>query len=80
MFGFSSSAGSPGVEVGKITSDDPNRIVIESAALGRIVVDGRSHTLYLFEQDKRGKSTCSGACAQNWPPLLTKGAPKAGAG
>jgi predicted lipoprotein with Yx(FWY)xxD motif len=33
-----------------------------------------------FKKDKNGKSACSGACAQNWPPLLTKGAPKAGAG
>ena len=23
---------------------------------------------------------CSGACAQAWPPLITKGAPKAGDG
>jgi predicted lipoprotein with Yx(FWY)xxD motif len=39
---------------------------------------GQSRTLYLFEKDKGAKSACSGACAQNWPPLLTKGAPKAG--
>lgn len=45
--------------------------------LGRIIVDGRSRTLYLFEKDKNGKSACSGACATNWPPLLTKGKPKA---
>ena len=51
-----------------------------TSALGRIVVDGQSHTLYLFEKDKRGKSACSGACATNWPPLLTKGKPVAGAG
>ena len=46
--------------------------------LGKIVVDGRSRTLYLFEKDKNGKSRCSGACAAAWPPLLTKGKPKAG--
>jgi predicted lipoprotein with Yx(FWY)xxD motif len=45
--------------------------------LGKIIVDGRSRTLYLFEKDKNGKSSCSGACATNWPPLLTKGKPKA---
>jgi len=43
----------------------------------RDVVDGRSRTLYLFQKDKNGKSACSGACATNWPPLLTKGKPKA---
>jgi predicted lipoprotein with Yx(FWY)xxD motif len=45
--------------------------------LGKIIVDGRSRTLYLFEKDKNGKSSCSGACADAWPPLLTKGKPKA---
>jgi predicted lipoprotein with Yx(FWY)xxD motif len=45
--------------------------------LGKIIVDGRSRTLYLFEKDKNGKSACSGACAEAWPPLLTKGKPKA---
>ena len=45
--------------------------------LGKIIVDGKSRTLYLFEKDKNGKSSCSGACATNWPPLLTKGKPKA---
>ncbi|HMI70319.1 MAG TPA: hypothetical protein VK510_10025 [Solirubrobacteraceae bacterium] len=48
--------------------------------LGKIIVDGKSRTLYLFEKDKNGKSKCSGACATNWPPLLTKGKPKASGG
>jgi predicted lipoprotein with Yx(FWY)xxD motif len=51
-----------------------------TSKLGKIVVNGTSQTLYLFEKDKHGKSSCSGACAQGWPPLLTKGKPKAGHG
>ena len=58
----------------------PTTVKTGTSSLGRIIVDGQSHTLYLFQKDKGGKSACSGACAQNWPPLLTKGAPKAGAG
>jgi predicted lipoprotein with Yx(FWY)xxD motif len=58
----------------------PATVKTGTSSLGRIVVDGKSHTLYLFGKDKHGKSACSGACAQNWPPLLTKGTPKAGAG
>lgn len=45
--------------------------------LGRIIVDGRGRTLYLFEKDKRGRSACYGACAGFWPPLLTRGKPSA---
>jgi predicted lipoprotein with Yx(FWY)xxD motif len=56
----------------------PATVKTGTSSLGRIIVDGQSHTLYLFEKDKGAKSACSGACAQNWPPLLTKGAPKAG--
>src|SRR6476469_10521178 len=51
-----------------------------STSLGKIVVDSKGHTLYLFEKDHHGKSACSGACAQNWPPLTVKGKPKAGTG
>jgi predicted lipoprotein with Yx(FWY)xxD motif len=58
----------------------PANVKTGTSSLGKIVVDGKSRTLYLFKKDKNGKSACSGACAQNWPPLLTKGTPKAGAG
>jgi predicted lipoprotein with Yx(FWY)xxD motif len=50
-----------------------------NSALGRILVDARRHTLYLFEKDKHGKSACSGQCAGYWPPLITSGKPHAGA-
>jgi len=42
-------------------------------ALGSFLVDGNGMTLYIFEKDTTpGKSTCSGQCAQNWPPLLVQ--------
>jgi predicted lipoprotein with Yx(FWY)xxD motif len=48
-----------------------------SSKLGRILVDGRGRTLYLFEKDTRRHSACSGTCATYWPPLLTRARPKA---
>jgi len=48
--------------------------------LGRILVDARGRTLYLFEKDKGATSSCDGACASVWPPLTTGGKAKAGAG
>jgi predicted lipoprotein with Yx(FWY)xxD motif len=45
--------------------------------LGTFLVGAKGMTLYLFEKDKTSKSTCSGQCAQFWPPLLTSGKPKA---
>ena len=52
-------------------------ISASGSSLGQILVDGNGKTLYLFEADTSTKSTCSGACAQAWPPLTTTGAPKA---
>ncbi|SRR5712691_2669791 len=54
--------------------------VADNPKLGKILVDGSSKTLYLFEKDTTTASTCYDACATYWPPLLTKDAPKAGAG
>jgi predicted lipoprotein with Yx(FWY)xxD motif len=45
--------------------------------LGTYLVDGKGRTLYLFEKDRTKKSTCADACATAWPPLTTKGRPKA---
>ena len=41
--------------------------------LGKILVDSKGRTLYLFTNDEGSKSECSGACAVNWPPLLANG-------
>ena len=48
--------------------------------LGRILVDAKGKTLYLWAHDKSAKSTCNGDCAAYWPPLITRGRPIAGAG
>ena len=46
--------------------------------LGEHLVGPNGHTLYLFEKDTGSTSTCTGACAAAWPPLVTTGAPTAG--
>lgn len=51
-----------------------------SGALGTYLVDARGRTLYLFEKDTGKRSTCSGACAQAWPPLITRAKPQAAGG
>jgi predicted lipoprotein with Yx(FWY)xxD motif len=39
-------------------------------------------TLYMFDRDSEGESasTCTGDCADAWPPLTTAGEPSAGDG
>jgi predicted lipoprotein with Yx(FWY)xxD motif len=62
------------------TNSQGARVSAASSSLGRIIVDSRGRTLYLFEKDTRGHSACSGTCAMYWPPLLTRGKPIAGHG
>lgn len=56
------------------------KVAVASSKLGRILVDARGRTLYLFAKDTSGKSACAGACATYWPPLIASGKPRAGAG
>ncbi len=48
-----------------------------SGELGTFLVGPDGRTLYLFQKDTGTQSTCSGACATAWPPLITSGAPTA---
>jgi predicted lipoprotein with Yx(FWY)xxD motif len=58
----------------------PAKVGVGRSALGRIIVDSKGRTLYLFEKDKKRRSACYGQCATYWPPLLTRGKPVARAG
>jgi predicted lipoprotein with Yx(FWY)xxD motif len=53
---------------------------VATSKLGKILVDSKGRTLYLFVADTSSSSTCSGACAGAWPPLTTTGKPVAGSG
>ncbi len=54
--------------------------VSDHPELGRILTDGSGRTLYLFTQDEREVSNCSGGCLSAWPPLVVEGAPAGGEG
>lgn len=53
-------------------------VTVVDSALGSILADGDGNTLYVFEPDGRGESTCYEGCAAAWPPLT--GDVTAGAG
>ena len=44
----------------------------QSAEHGRYLVDATGKALYVLEKDSNGASTCHGACATEWPPLLAE--------
>ena len=61
------------------SSDKSSTVKVAGSKLGRILVDRKGRTLYLFAADKTGKSTCNGSCAATWAPV-TASAPSAGSG
>jgi len=63
----SASAGDVGVE-------------IATTPLGDILVDAEGLTLYMYDPDKQGASTCYDDCATAWPPLVVEGEPTVGTG
>ena len=71
--GATNSASSPWASKGAV-------VALGKTALGKVLVDARGRTLYLFEKDKRGRSACYGACATYWPPLLSSAKPRAARG
>ena len=64
------------------TGDSGSAAMVKTAdgPLGTFLVDAKGRSLYLWAADKGSASTCSGGCAQAWPPLTTTGTPQAGAG
>ena len=53
------------------------QVKVSASAYGRILFDSRGRALYLFTHDRGTRSTCYGACASAWPPVVTKPGPRA---
>ena len=55
--------------------------VADNTTLGKILTGEDGKTLYIFKADtKANESTCTGQCADNWPPYALEGDEKAEAG
>jgi predicted lipoprotein with Yx(FWY)xxD motif len=78
--GALSVAAAASLAVAGVASAQSASVKVAPSSLGRILVDSHGKTLYLWAHDKGRKSTCNGQCAKYWPPLVTRGRPKAGAG
>ena len=75
-----SGSGASGVAPPRTSTGAPATIGAAKTSLGRVLVDTRARTVYLFKGDIGTRSACSGACARSWPPLLAHGRPSSGSG
>jgi predicted lipoprotein with Yx(FWY)xxD motif len=56
-------------------------VSIRTASLGKVLVDSKGLTLYVWDRDTTaGKSSCTGGCATVWPPVAVTGMHTYGAG
>jgi len=58
------------------------RLQLRSTSVGKIIVNGRSFTVYAFTRDGHNHDSCVSisGCAHIWPPLESAGRAIAGAG
>jgi predicted lipoprotein with Yx(FWY)xxD motif len=78
--GGSAAAGAAGGNATGATGTTPGFALsaTQVKALGWVVADGKGWILYRFDKDKgmpTPSSSCNGACAQKWPPVLWHGRP-----
>lgn len=56
------------------------KITLRDSDYGRMLWGPDRKAVYIFDQDEPDESRCYSACADAWPPVLTKGKPVAGDG
>ncbi|MGH3665601.1 MAG: COG4315 family predicted lipoprotein [Egibacteraceae bacterium] len=75
-----------GTEPAGTETDDPapaegaGTVATADSEYGVILVDAEGLTLYVFDTDTEGESTCYDDCQANWPPLAADAEPEAGEG
>ncbi|HKJ59652.1 MAG TPA: hypothetical protein VKA37_10500, partial [Halobacteriales archaeon] len=53
---------------------EPTVSVRDLDDLGQVITDADGMTLYMFDPDEQGASTCYDGCAEAWPPLTVESA------
>jgi predicted lipoprotein with Yx(FWY)xxD motif len=75
-----SNAGTSPVAKTSTAKTAASGLQVASTSLGKVLVNAKGMTVYVFSADSPGKSTCDASCLVYWPavPALAKGAKPAG--
>jgi predicted lipoprotein with Yx(FWY)xxD motif len=65
-----------------VASGKAPTVKLRGSSLGKILVNGRGRTAYMFTRDLRNRDVCAkiNGCSSVWPALTVKGKPIAGPG
>jgi predicted lipoprotein with Yx(FWY)xxD motif len=77
------SSGGGGSSAGAKSVSSPATATVSASKLpgyNSVLTTSSGQAVYLLSSDPAGGSRCDGACAAQWPPLLEKGALRAGPG
>ncbi len=55
-------------------------ITLRESNFGPMLFDESKQAIYVFERDRRNETVCYDKCAQEWPPVLSRGAAHASKG
>ena len=82
LAGCSSGTSGTSEHVGQLSTTAPAKVdyapnQTAPRTIGRVVSTIAGATLYTFDQDQNGRSSCYDDCAKHWPPLIALGTAKA---
>ena len=75
-----SSSSSSAPPSGGASAGSSTVITTKTSSGGSYLTNSAGRAIYLFMADSTGKSTCDGACAAAWPPVIATGQPTASGG
>ncbi|MDX2221594.1 MAG: hypothetical protein SFV21_02530 [Rhodospirillaceae bacterium] len=58
-----------GLVAGAVQAATPAAVAVQTSGIGTHYLTAAGHTLYVYDNDTPGASTCVDECAQAWPPL-----------
>ena len=75
--GSTSGSTSPSAAASAGSAASSTVITTKTSSGGSFLTNGAGRAVYMFMADSTGKSTCDGACAAAWPPVVATGQPTA---